>query len=175
VLAARDEGRGGAGVRTQERAGPQLGLFAGGTGAAMLPPPALPPVASWTPKEELQHERETLGFFITGHPLDRYEKDLRRFTNVTVGTLRTRGPELPPAPARGGRPEGRPRVRLGGVIHTVRLRNSKKGERYATFLLEDREGVVEGIAWPGTYRRHEAVVVGGAPGGGSGGERRPHR
>jgi len=163
LLGALDDVLRWAGLRTQERTSPQLGLFAGGTGAAMLPPPALPSVASWTPKEELQRERETLGFFITGHPLDRYEKDLRRFTNVTVATLRTRGPELPPSPGRGGRPDGRPRVRLGGVIHTVRLRNSKKGERYATFLLEDREGVVEVIAWPDTYRRHETVVVGGAP------------
>ncbi|HJW70900.1 MAG TPA: DNA polymerase III subunit alpha, partial [Candidatus Binatia bacterium] len=152
-----------AGLRTQERTSSQLGLFAGGAGAATLPPPPLPPIPAWTPKEELQHERETLGFFITGHPLDRYEKDLRSFTNVTVATLRTHGPKLPPAPARGGRPDGRPRVRLGGVIHTVRLRNSKKGDRYATFLLEDREGVVEVIAWPDTYRRHESVVVGGAP------------
>jgi DNA polymerase-3 subunit alpha len=49
------------------------------------------------------------------------------------------------------------------VIHTVRLRNSKKGDRYATFVLEDREGVVEVIAWPDTYRRHEDVVAAGAP------------
>src|SRR4029453_15759340 len=47
--------------------------------------------------------------------------------------------------------------------HTVRLRNSKKGDRYATFLLEDKEGVVEVIAWPDTYRRHEEVVTGGTP------------
>ncbi len=152
-----------ASLRTQERTSPQLGLFAGGTGAGELAPPALPDVAAWTAHEELQRERETLGFFITGHPLDRYENDLRRFTNVTVGTLRTRGPQLPAAPARPGRAEGRPRVRLGGVIHTVRLRNSKKGDRYATFVLEDREGVVEVIAWPDTYRRHEGVVAGGTP------------
>jgi len=163
LLGALDDLLRWAGLRTQERSSSQLGLFAGGTGASMLPSPALPSIAPWSPKEELQRERETLGFFITGHPLDRYEQDLRRFTNVTVATLRTRGPELPPSPSRGGRPDARPRVRLGGVIHTVRLRNSKKGDRYATFLLEDREGVVEVIAWPDTYRRHETVVVGGAP------------
>jgi DNA polymerase-3 subunit alpha len=49
------------------------------------------------------------------------------------------------------------------VIHTLRLKNSKKGDRYATFMLEDKEGVVEVIAWPDTYRRHEEVVQGGAP------------
>jgi DNA polymerase III subunit alpha len=152
-----------AGVRSQERSSSQLGLFAGGAGLPDTPPPVPPDVEPWTPHDELARERETLGFFITGHPLDRYEADLRRFTNITVGTLRTKGPELPAAPSRPGRPEGRPRVRLGGVIHTVRLRNSKKGERYATFVLEDKEGVVEVIAWPDTYRRHEEVIEAGAP------------
>jgi DNA polymerase-3 subunit alpha len=152
-----------ASLRTQERGSPQLGLFAGGAAGGDVTPPPLPAAAPWTSQEELQRERETLGFFITGHPLDRYEHDLRRFTNVSVATLRTRGPQLPPAPSRPGRGDGRPRVRLGGVIHTVRLRNSKKGDRYATFVLEDREGVVEVIAWPDTYRRHEDVVAAGAP------------
>jgi DNA polymerase-3 subunit alpha len=152
-----------ASLRTQELTSPQLGLFASAAGGRDQAPPPLPDATPWTAEEALQRERETLGFFITGHPLDRYESDLQRFTNVTVGTLRTRGPQLPAAPSRPGRADGRPRVRLGGVIHTVRLRNSKKGDRYATFLLEDREGVVEVIAWPDTYRRHEEVVAGGTP------------
>jgi DNA polymerase III subunit alpha len=163
LWAALDDVLRWASLRTQERTSPQLGLFASGNGGGELSPPALPAAAAWTPQQELQRERETLGFFITGHPLDRYESDLRRFTNITVGTLRTRGPQLPALPSRAGHPEGRPRVRLGGVIHTVRLRNSKKGDRYATFVLEDKEGVVEVIAWPDTYRRHEAVVTGGTP------------
>jgi DNA polymerase-3 subunit alpha len=54
-------------------------------------------------------------------------------------------------------------VRLGGVIATLKLRNSKKGDRYATFVLEDKEGVVEVIAWPDTYRKFESVIQAGAP------------
>jgi DNA polymerase-3 subunit alpha len=138
-----------------------MGLFAGG--GATPPPPALPDVPLSLAEEELKAERETLGFFITGHPLDRYEKDLRKFTNVTTGTLRTRGPELPAGGERNGRPDMRPRVRLGGVIHSIRLKNSKRGDRYATFVIEDREGVVEVIAWPDTYRRHEGSIGGGEP------------
>ena len=49
-------------------------------------------------------------------------------------------------------------MKIGGVIHTLKLKNSKKGDRYATFNLEDRRGVVEVIAWPETYRRYEAVI-----------------
>ncbi len=163
LLGGLDEVLRWAGMRAEERSSAQLGLFAGGAGGTDATPPPLPAIERWSAPEALQRERETLGFFITGHPLDRYEQDLRWFTNVTVGTLRTRGPQLPAPPARPGRPEGRPRVRLGGVIHTVRLRNSKKGDRYATFLLEDKEGVVEVVAWPDTYRRHEEIVAGGTP------------
>jgi DNA polymerase-3 subunit alpha len=49
------------------------------------------------------------------------------------------------------------------VVHTVKRKNSKKGDRYATFFLEDREGVVEVIAWPDTYRKFETVIQGDDP------------
>jgi DNA polymerase III subunit alpha len=52
---------------------------------------------------------------------------------------------------------------MGGVIHTLKLKNSKKGDRYATFVLEDKHGVVEVIAWPNTYREHETVIRTGEP------------
>jgi len=162
LLAALDDVMKWAASRADERATNQIGLF--GTATLADAPPPLPAVPAWRSDEELRCEREAIGFFITGHPLDRYEQDLRKFTNVTTGTLRTRGAELPAGTSeRNGRPDTRPRVRLGGVIHTVKLKNSKRGERYATFVLEDREGVVEAIAWPDTYRRHESVVQAGTP------------
>ncbi len=148
--------------RAEERVSPQMGLFAA-TGVADTPPPPLPMVDPWPADEELSREREAIGLFITGHPLDRYVNELRKFTNVTTGTLRTRAAEAPPG-ANGERPgrDNRPKVRLGGAIHTIKLKNSKKGDRYATFMLEDKEGAVEVIAWPECYRRHEAVLVAGA-------------
>jgi DNA polymerase III subunit alpha len=162
LLAALDDVMRWAASRAEERATAQIGLF-GATSAAEAPPPP-PAVPAWPADEELRAEREAIGFFISGHPLDRWEQDLRKFTNATTSTLRTRGRELPAGNGeRGGRPDPRPRVRIGGVIHTVRLKNSRKGDRYATFMLEDKEGVVEVIAWPDTYRRHEDVVQGGAP------------
>ena len=115
-------------------------------------------------KEELQRERETLGFFITGHPLDRYEKDLRRFTNVTVGdaaharpgaaavAVARRAPgRTAPGPARRRDPH-RPAAQL-----------ARRATATPRSCSRTREGVVEVIAWPDTYRRHETVVAGGAP------------
>ncbi|TMA52975.1 MAG: DNA polymerase III subunit alpha, partial [Deltaproteobacteria bacterium] len=162
LLASLDEVLRWAAARADERSTQQIGLFAQAAGGDAPPPLASAP--AWRPEEELRAEREAIGFFITGHPLDQYAQDLRKFTNATTATLRTRGAELPAGDGeRYGRPDPRPRVRLGGVIHTLKLRNSKKGDRYATFVLEDKEGTVEVIAWPEAYRRHEAVIQSGAP------------
>ena len=123
----------------------QMGLFAPGT-LAVTPsqPPALPDVPEWDQKELLRAERDAIGFFITGHPLDKYERDLKRFTDATTADLRNR--------------DSQAKVKLGGVILTLKLKNSRKGDRYATFNLEDRWGAVEVIAWPETYRRCETAI-----------------
>jgi DNA polymerase-3 subunit alpha len=44
------------------------------------------------------------------------------------------------------------------VVHSLKLKNNKKGDRYATFTLEDKDGVVEVIVWPEAYRQHEATL-----------------
>ncbi|HXQ21999.1 MAG TPA: OB-fold nucleic acid binding domain-containing protein, partial [Candidatus Acidoferrales bacterium] len=123
----------------------QMGLFAPGS-LAVTPsqPPALPEVPEWDVKELLRFEREAIGFFITGHPLDKYEHDLKRFADATTNDLRNRNQQE--------------KVKLGGVVLTLKLKNSKKGDRYATFNLEDRWGAVEVIAWPETYRRCETAI-----------------
>ncbi|MGH7789499.1 MAG: OB-fold nucleic acid binding domain-containing protein, partial [Candidatus Binatia bacterium] len=85
--------------------------------------------------------REALGFYITAHPLDKYESDLKRFTNAACEQL----PDKP----------DQSKVALGGVIQRLQLKNSKKGDRYAAFTLEDKTGTVEVICWPETYRKSE--------------------
>src|SRR5256885_2234711 len=96
----------GAAGRAEERASQQIGLFgAGGDGA----PPPLAAQAAWGPDEELHAEHETVGFFITGHPLDRYLKDLKRVTGTTTATLRQRPAATSPWP-RHARPDARPRA-----------------------------------------------------------------
>jgi len=123
----------------------QMGLFSPGTLAASPSlPPALPDVGEWDMKELLRAERDAIGFFITGHPLDKYERDLKRLADATTEDLRSR--------------ESQTKVRIGGVIHTLKTKNTKKGDRYASFNLEDRCGAVEVIAWPETYKRCETAL-----------------
>ena len=126
----------------------QHGLFGGGARARAGTPPRAA-VADWDAKERLKLEKESLGFYISAHPLDKFERELRRLRGATTADLTSI-------------PDGS-QVRLAGVVQAVKLKNNKSGKRYATFSLEDREGVVETIAWPETYQKHEALIMGDEP------------
>ncbi len=106
---------------------------------------AYPEVEEWSAQQLLAYEKESLGFYITGHPLDKYEGRLARLTTGSIADLREK-----PASSE---------VKAGGVVTALRLRNTKKGERYASFQLEDRTGFVEVIVWPDTYRRCMETLI----------------
>ncbi len=125
----------------------QMGLFGGKVKIPDLPRNERIP--EWDQHEKLKFEKEALGFYITAHPLDKFEREIARITRLTTADLT-------------GAPDGS-QVQLAGVIQAVKLKNNKSGKRYATFALEDREGTVEVIAWPETYQKHEAIIMGDGP------------
>jgi DNA polymerase-3 subunit alpha len=94
---------------------------------------------AWGEGERLAYEKESLGFFITGHPLERYRAELAQWATATTGRL----PEL--AAAR--------EVSVGGIVAALRLIKTRKGERMASFLLEDLEGGAEVLVFPETYKK----------------------
>jgi DNA polymerase-3 subunit alpha len=106
---------------------------------AKRPGDVYPPVNEWTPQESLAFEKEALGFYISGHPLDKYDRAIKKITSGTVAALKEKA-----APGE---------VRLGGVVSGLKLRNTKKGDRYGNFNLEDKTGFIEVIAWPDTYKK----------------------
>jgi len=125
----------------------QIGLF--GKSDEPLDLPRRDTGGDWPQKEMLKYEKETLGFYITAHPLDKYDRELRRIGNLTTADL-------------AAAPDGS-QVRLAGVVQAVKLKNNKSGKRYATFSLEDRDGAVECIVWPEAYQKYEAVIMGDEP------------
>ncbi len=125
----------------------QMGLFGQISLAPAIDAPA--GAAEWGDKAKLKAEKEALGFYITAHPLDKYEGTLRALNTLTTAELL------------GGQDASR--VELAGTIHSVKLKNNKSGRRYATFALEDRHGTVEVIAWPETYQRVERVIQSDEP------------
>lgn len=122
----------------------QMGLFASLSNKNNDGHPELPHVEEWADTDKLRNERETLGFFITGHPLDKYVGRLHGVVSLSTDTLKSRTHQE--------------KVRLAGVVHSLKLKNNKKGDRYATFTLEDKEGVVEVIVWPEAYKQYEATI-----------------
>jgi DNA polymerase-3 subunit alpha len=126
--------------RDRERGqGSLLGLLmGGGDGNGGAPPmERLPEAAAWGEGERLAFEKESLGFFITGHPLERFRVELEQWANATTGKLS----EL-----------NEREVTVGGIVTALRLIKTKKGDRMATFVLEDLEGGAEVLVFPQTYK-----------------------
>ena len=67
----------------REKNSAQMSLFDTGSGEDLaINLPAIPNIDEWDDREKLQEEKDTLGFYVTGHPLDRYKEVLEKFTNV---------------------------------------------------------------------------------------------
>ncbi|PWT84753.1 MAG: DNA polymerase III subunit alpha, partial [Blastocatellia bacterium] len=120
----------------------------------------LPEAAPWTETDQLSFEKETLGLYWSGHPVDRYAAELRAFGARSTG-------ELADAPANGARgdtwgPGGpkpvEPDTSIGGIVAACRPLKTRKGERMAVFVLEDAHGGVEVIAFPETYQRSASLI-----------------
>jgi DNA polymerase III subunit alpha len=129
----------------------QFGLF----GQAAEPPPpsretALEPAApAWGRRDRLAFEKETLGFYITGHPLDAFSAEVDLFANVTSTRIRSlkTGAE----------------ARIAGVASALREKTTRRGDRMAILTLEDREGIVEAVVFPEVYRESQGALASGEP------------
>ena len=107
--------------------------------------PSLPNIPEWDQSERLKHERELTGFYISSHPLARYEATIEALaTASTIGLS-----ELS---------DGR-EVKLCGIVTTVKSMLTKKGDRMAYLTLEDLQGMVEIIVFPDLYKNSADLVV----------------
>jgi DNA polymerase-3 subunit alpha len=127
--------------RQRDREAGQSSLFGmlGGAEEKHPEPARLPDAPPWPEAERLAFEKESLGFFISGHPLERFRAELAQWTNATTGTLAQA--------AAGGE------VAVGGIVTALRLIKTKKGDRMASFFLEDLEGSVETLVFPEAYKK----------------------
>ncbi len=118
-------------------------MLGGGTPSAAAE--RVPDVPEWSEGERLAFEKESLGFFITGHPLERFREELAQWANATTGSL---GQRSEPGD-----------VVIGGIVAALRLIKTKKGDRMASFVLEDLEGGVEALVFPETYKKVAARLA----------------
>jgi DNA polymerase III subunit alpha len=129
------------------------------SGAAVPGAMMLPEASPWTETEQLGYEKETLGLYWSGHPVDRYTAALKEFGAKSIGELA----ELQSTPRESGWGPGGPRsiepdTSIGGIVAAVRQLKTRKGDRMAVFTLEDAQGGVEVIVFPEAYQRAAALI-----------------
>jgi DNA polymerase-3 subunit alpha len=104
---------------------------------------ALPNVPDWDEQIRLAAEKEVLGFFITGHPLEKYKDkltDLNALSTEDIGAMKKST----------GKDEN---ITTAGLISGLRVAKSRRGELWAQAALEDMHGKVELLIFPEAYRK----------------------
>jgi DNA polymerase-3 subunit alpha len=113
----------------------------------------LPNVAEWDEHTRLQNEKDVLGFFVSGHPMDKYREKLRNMKVIDTATACEMKPE-PQTFRRGRNDESQNEIAIAGVITGLKVAKSKRsGELYAQASLEDTVGKIELIAFPQSYEK----------------------
>jgi DNA polymerase-3 subunit alpha len=123
----------------------------------------LPEATAWTETERLGFEKETLGLYWSGHPIDRYAADLKSF-GARPTTELSEVPVAPPsndAWGPGGRKPLEPDASTGGIVGPIRQLKTRKGDRMAVFTLEDARGGVEVVVFPETFARSVHLIESG--------------
>ncbi len=121
----------GAGAQHDAAVG-QGSLFGAVPAAARAEAP-LPDLPDWTSKERLSFEKEALGFYISGHPLAQYEKEIRRYANRTLAQVREA--------------EDGDRVTVVGVVSILTDKTTKSGRRLGMVTLEDLTGSLKVVCF----------------------------
>ena len=119
--------------------------FASPDHTAPMTTPPLPTIAEWDQTQRLKYERELTGFYITAHPLTRYETMLTALSGTTTAGLR----DCPD----GGE------VKLCGVIASVKSMLTKKGDRMAYLTVEDLQGTAEVIVFPDLFKTAGDLII----------------
>jgi len=134
----------------KERCDPQMGLFDDGPGDCLsVTKPNMPVLEEWASKERLAKEKESLGFYISGHPLDPFRKVMDKFTNLDTASLSEA-------------PDGQT-IRIGGVVAGSKIIRTKKEELMAFIQLEDMLGVIEVVVFPSVYAQSRDLLAADQP------------
>ncbi|MBX3708777.1 MAG: DNA polymerase III subunit alpha [Gammaproteobacteria bacterium] len=118
----------------------QHDLLGGGTHVSS---PQYVEAQPWSDDVQLQGEKETLGFYLTGHPLRRYLNELTQFTTCRIVELH---------------PSQHNTARMAGIIANIRTRQTKRGDRIGIFSLDDGTAQIEVVCFSEVYVKNRALL-----------------
>jgi DNA polymerase-3 subunit alpha len=101
-------------------------------------------VRAWSEKERLGGEKDTLGLYITGHPIDEYEAEIRKFAKTRIADVRAdkSGTQV-----------------LAGLIIATRTMKTKRGDTMAIIQIDDRSARIEVTVYAEVYNEHRELLV----------------
>lgn len=108
-----------------------------------------PKIEEFPENQLINFEKETIGFYISKHPLEIYMDEIKKFTTEDTSTIL----KLPNGTE----------VKICGLVNSVREKYTKKGERMAFLNLEDMKGFVEVILFPNVYKASSPALNNGEP------------
>lgn len=110
---------------------------------------SMPDMPDWPASERLKHEKESLDFYFSSHPLTEYAEELRRFASHSIEQLKNLS-------------DGQ-RVLVGGMFTQCRFMNVKKARngntRYVRCKIEDFTGALESMMWPDEFWKHKDLIA----------------
>ncbi len=131
-------------------------LFGGMEEEVGISEPELPDVEPWSDEEKLSKEREVTGFYITGHPLTKYELEYNTFASVHLGETE--------------KLEGMNAIKACGVVTSLKTKIDKSGRTMAFFTLDDLSGSCEALMFSKSFeqfgrfiKEEECIMITGTP------------
>ena len=122
----------------------QEGLFGGVAQPEPIRTFELPAAAEWSETERLAGEKEVLGFYVTGHPLEKYRAEMAAAAKHSSAALEDLANDAP--------------VSLAGILTSLRVKPSKKGDLWAAGVLEDLRGTAELLVFPQTLQQVQPLL-----------------
>jgi DNA polymerase-3 subunit alpha len=143
----------------------QSSLF-GGEVASYIPEPAMPDAEEWPLIERLKYEKDVIGIYLTGHPLDNYKLELEKYCNTTLAELKVvqkarsgEGGEEIMAKFADLRKRGE--ICIGGLVGNVQHKMTKMGKPFGTFVLEDYDESYEFAFFGEDYVKFRNLMMDG--------------
>ncbi len=141
LFAAVDKAIEYGGRHQRDRDKGQNQLFGGGEDEPSLVIP-LPDAPAWPEAQQLAFEKEALGLYMSGHPLERFAEELKTFGGRRIGDLTSSEAD----------------IWVGGIVSGIRALKTKKGDRMSVFMLDDIAGSIEVVVFPETFAKFGSLI-----------------
>ncbi len=140
LMATLDRALTAAAQHGRDQAAQQVDLFGDAKGYE----PEWVEAEPWSMERQLEAEKETLGLYLTGHPIDRFARELKEITGTTIANLK---------------PSENASVMVGGLVVALRVINTRRGDRMAFVTLDDRTGRIDMAVFGELYQRFRDRLI----------------